>query len=87
MNWEFFRPSPKNANEGKINRPKNFNKMVEIAKSLSKDFPFVRVDFYEIEDKIYLGEMTFYPNGGYNAYYPEWDYKIGSWLILPNEKE
>ena len=57
-----------------INKPENFDKMIEISKILSKDFPFVRVDFYDIEGKIYIGEMTFYPGGGYNIFSPiKWD--------------
>lgn len=69
-----------------IAKPKNFDKMVEISKILSKDFPFVRVDFYETIDdaKLYIGEMTFYPGGGLEAFDPvEWDYKLGELLQLP----
>ena len=38
--------------------------MIEISSILSKDFPFVRVDLYNINGKIYIGEMTFTPSGG-----------------------
>ena len=74
-------------NYKKSNKPiediKNFDKIIELAQILSKDFPFVRVDFYEINNKIYVGEMTFYPGGGYGKYEPqEWDYKLGSWMDL-----
>lgn len=66
-----------------IIRPKNLDKMIELSKILSKDFPFVRVDFYEIEDKVYIGEMTFTPGGGLGKYDPvDWDYKLGKWLDL-----
>ena len=66
-------------------KPKNFDKMVEIAEKLSQPFPFVRVDFYEsAEGKLYVGELTFYPGGGYESFQPiEWDYKLGDMLKLP----
>ena len=66
-----------------IEKPHNFNKMIELAEKLSKDIPFVRVDFYELNRKIYFGEMTFYPGGGFEEFTPEqWDYTIGNWLNL-----
>lgn len=49
-------------------KPLNFNKMVEYSKLLSKDFKFVRVDFYEVDGKIYLGELTFTPGAGWFKY-------------------
>lgn len=45
-------------------KPKQLNKMIEIAKILSADFDFVRVDLYEYNDKVYFGELTFSPWGG-----------------------
>ena len=69
-----------------VKPPNNLDKAVEISKELSKPFPFVRVDFYEIDDKIYIGEMTFYPGGGFNKIEPlEWDYKLGEMLQLPEK--
>lgn len=44
-----------------LKKPKNYKKMIEIARALSSNFPFVRVDLYNIDGKIYFGEMTFYP--------------------------
>ena len=46
---------------GKIPRPQCFDEMIEIAKKLSEDFEFVRVDLYEINGKVYFGELTFSP--------------------------
>ena len=68
-----------------VKKPVNFGKMVEIAEKLAKPFPFVRVDFYEsAEGRLYVGELTFYPGGGYEAFTPmEWDYKLGDMLQLP----
>lgn len=67
-------------------KPKNYEKMIELAEKLAKPFPFVRVDFYETGDKIYLGEMTFYSGGGLLFFDPvEWDYKFGEWFELPEK--
>ncbi|HHU95633.1 MAG: ATP-grasp fold amidoligase family protein [Erysipelotrichaceae bacterium] len=52
-------------NERDIPRPKSLEKMIEIAKVLSKDTPQVRVDFYDIDGKPYFGEMTFATGFGY----------------------
>ena len=46
-----------------IEKPKQFEKMLAYAEKISKGFPFVRVDLYVMEDKIYFGEMTFTPCG------------------------
>ena len=58
--------------------------MVELSKILAKDIPFVRVDFYEINSKLFFGELTFFPGSGYIPFEPEeWDYKLGEWIRLP----
>ena len=62
-----------------IPRPEKFNDMKQIAEILSQDFPFVRVDLYQANGKVYFGELTFYPASGYGHFTPdEWDKKIGS---------
>jgi hypothetical protein len=69
----------------KIDQPLNFDNMIEIARKLSANIPFVRIDLYNIKGQIYFGEMTFFPTSGFGPFYPkEWDYKIGQWLKLPN---
>ena len=45
-------------------KPKNLEKMIDIASKLSVDFPFVRIDLYNTDGKIYIGEMTFTSSGG-----------------------
>ncbi len=68
-------------------KPKHYDEMIELAEKLAKPFPFVRVDFYEVGDRIMLGEMTFYSGGGMLPINPvEWDYKIGEWFELPEKK-
>lgn len=59
------------SNQTNIVKPKNYNKMIELAKILSAGKPFVRVDFYEIKGKVYFGEMTFYPAGGFGFFHPK----------------
>ncbi len=63
--------------------PKNLRKMVEIARKLSAPFPHIRVDFYEVGECVYLGEMTFHTGGGYFCPTPpKWDYELGGMLDL-----
>lgn len=71
------------ASNKKISKPKNYKKMLELSKLLSKDMPFVRMDWYEINGKLYFGEFTFYPGSGLEEFNPEeWDYKLGDMLDL-----
>ena len=59
--------------------PENILEMVALAEKLAEDFPFARVDFYNIKGKIYFGEITFYPWSGYVQYMPdEFDFELGS---------
>lgn len=68
----------------KIVRPKNLELMIKLAEQLSSGIPFVRVDFYEIKEKVYFGEMTFFPGGGMEEFRPEeWDFILGKWIELP----
>lgn len=74
------------ASTKKIKKPKNFNKMIKFAEKLSKDNIFLRVDFYEINNKLYFGELTFYPGAGIEEFEPEiWDKKIGDLIELPKK--
>lgn len=54
-----------------FDRPKTLDKMLEYAEILAKPFPFVRVDFYEVDGKIYFGELTFTPTGCLASYYTD----------------
>lgn len=82
----FTRQNHKNNPEG-IEKPKKLEKMLDIAEKLSKDIPFVRVDLYEVNEKIYFGELTFYPSAGFEGFNPpEYDKILGDMLELPKEK-
>ena len=63
--------SPKFKSEGNIPKPSKLQDMMRYAEILSTDFPLVRVDFYEVKEKVYFGEMTFTSNGGRMAYFTE----------------
>lgn len=66
-------------------KPDCFDEMIQIASKLSKNIPFVRVDLYVINQKIYFGEMSFFPASGMAKFYPEeWNNKIGEWIIIDN---
>lgn len=68
-----------------IKPPKNFEKMKEIAKKLSEDFDYVRVDLYNIDGNIYFGELTFCDAGGFGTFNPKiWDSKLGSYWEIKN---
>ena len=71
-----------------LDKPSNYDLMIELAEKLSKDIPFVRVDFYDIDGKIYFGELTFYPGCGFEEFNPEeWDKKLGDLIKLPKKEE
>ena len=54
-----------------IKKPENLEEMLRVAEKLSNGFPFVRVDLYNIEGKVYFGELTFYPWSGYVKFNPD----------------
>ena len=81
-NWNCIAPSHKSVITD-FPKPKLYDEMVVIAEKLAKPFPFCRVDFYETNGEIYVGEMTFHPNCGFNHYKMEWDLKLGEYLTLP----
>ena len=67
-------------------KPRNFEKMKELAAVLSKKFSFVRVDLFEVDSRIYMGEMTFTPMSGNGKFDPaEWDKKLGEMFVLPKK--
>ena len=70
-----------------MERPRNFERMKELASALSEGIPHLRVDFYECGDQLYLGELTFSHWSGFVPFEPEeWDGILGSWIHLPKGK-
>ena len=69
-----------------IEKPAKLDDMIEIARVLSKRFPFVRMDFYQFDETVILGEMTFFPSSGMWPFIPEengYSELMGKALILP----
>ena len=70
-----------------IEKPMNFEKMVEIARKLSKGIKFVRIDLYNIDGKIYFGEFTFFHGGGFYLFHPDrWEKEFGDYIKLEGIK-
>lgn len=68
----------------KIEKPITLSKMIALAKRLSAGIPFVRIDFYSIEDQVFFGEITFFPASGSGLFTSdEWDERLGAWIPLP----
>lgn len=88
MNFEHldFRQGHPNSSI-EIKKPETFNQMRKLAEELSKGIPQLRVDFYEVNGKLYFGELTFFHHNGFTPFDPEeWDTTFGSWIQLPHQK-
>ena len=87
--WELLdlkRPKHSNTDHA-IPMPININKMIDCAELLSAGHKFLRVDFYEVDGRIYFGELTFFPASGFEKFEPrEWDDKLGEAITLPERK-
>ena len=67
----------------KIVKPKNFDKMIDFSRKLSKNMKHVRVDFYEVNGKLYFGEITFYHFSGFMPFVPsKWDKIMGDYIKI-----
>ena len=82
--WTYYKHSDNPIKE----KPWFLDTMISYAEELGKDIPYVRVDFYLVDNKIYFGETTFFTWGGYLKMNPEeWDLKLGEMLELPNKSQ
>ena len=62
----------------------NLSKMIELSRILSKNTYQLRVDFYEVNEKIYCGELTFFDGGGFYGFIPKkYNRILGDWIKLP----
>ena len=84
MDWKFLKLKQNFENsEVPLSKPSNFEDMKELAAKLSKGFPFVRVDLYSVNGRIYFSEFTFFSDAGYHQFYPdEWDQILGEKIKL-----
>lgn len=78
--WNNLKVTAGNLDNSNYPKPKNLDLILKIAQKLSEDFDYVRVDLYNINEKIYFGELTFCENSGFGKFTDEeWDYKFGSY--------
>lgn len=83
LNWNILEIGDK-PNEQMTKRPDSLDEMINYARTLAGPFPFVRVDFYEINDKPILGELTFTPGAGFATFHSEeGDQYLGNLITLP----
>jgi hypothetical protein len=70
--------------KGKFERPANYKRMIQAAETLSQEFDFIRVDLYSLKNRIYFGELTFYPGGGLIRFFPRrYDFQFGEkWKMI-----
>jgi hypothetical protein len=69
-------------------KPEQFELMKELAAKLSQGTPQLRVDFYEVDGRVYFGEMTFFHCSGFEEFHPvEWNKTFGDWVVLPERTE
>lgn len=88
LDWKIL---PCHREDGDVNpnveKPSNFDEMIRIVTELSKPFPFVRVDLYNANGRLYVGEMTFHPGTGLESFVPEeWNTIVGDMLELPERR-
>lgn len=86
LDWKLLPFGKSLPHNPKVNaeKPVHFDEMVKYARELCKPFPFVRMDFYEANRRIYFGEFTFFPCSGMPDFIPSvWDDKVGEMLTLP----
>ncbi len=82
LDWNTFEVAEISPNfpRDMISRPANLTEMVEISRRLSRGFDFLRVDLYNIRNKIFFGELTNYHSAAMQRFHPrEYDYKFGSY--------
>ena len=81
--WANRTKNPKELRGEEIPPPPNYERMLEIAELLAKDFRYARIDLYNVDGAIYCGEITFHPGSGFDIFTPkEWDNKLGNLLKL-----
>ena len=78
---EFIKTSEEHLVGKVMPKPRNYDKMLDVCQRLSKGFPCVRVDLYNLDGEIYFGEMTFTSLGGLMDYYTDEFQHIAGGLI------
>jgi hypothetical protein len=85
--WEYLYYNIENDTElaDRKNKPENFDYMLNLAELLGKPFDYIRVDLYSLDNDVYFGELTSYPQSGYAPFFPaSLDFTIGAeWKLTP----
>ncbi len=72
-----------NMNTSRIPKPASFKRMVEIGSKIAKEYKYVRIDFYDVDGKLFFGEITHHHGGGFDMFFPEtYDLSFGKKLDL-----
>ena len=86
-NWNFLKYQHVDVDipdDFKLPKPEHLDEMFKIADVLCKGFPLVRVDLYQADNRVYFGELTFYPDSGFDTdILPSTDKLFGEKLVLP----
>ena len=85
LDWNKLPVAKKGHPNRDVPKPRHIDTMLSLATKLSQGFPFMRVDFYEQGDRVYIGELACYSGNHFDQ--EEWDRKIGQKFILPFERE
>lgn len=87
--WSSYKPNGKvtDPSDWDIKKPNTLKEMISLSEILAKDFDYVRVDWYDVNNKVYFGELTFHHDGGYRPILPgDWDKKLGDMLTIKKLK-
>lgn len=88
INWKKADISQGPTSKKFFKKPYNLEKMIELSELIAKNMIHVRVDWYNIKDKLYFGEITLYDGSGFEKFDKyEYDKMIGDWITLNNKKE
>ena len=83
FDWSGTNKNAKSRRGGEINSPKSFDDMKKFGEIISANFPYVRIDYYDVNGKLYFGEITLHHGGGFDVFVPEeYDLKYGIMLKL-----
>ena len=85
LNWNKLPVTKKGRPNLDVPKPRHIGIMLSLAAKLSQGFPFMRVDFYEQGDRVYIGELAHYSGNCFDQ--KEWDRQLGQKFILPFERD
>ena len=88
MMWGPSKDLPQKFNGAEIQPPRCLSEMLALAEILAKGFSYIRVDFYEVQGRLFVGELTQHQYGGYCPIVPRrYDFEFGRLLPLTKSSE